>query len=138
MRKPRAYGPGLLFYPCRNEDQARALTIFCFCVPRPSQPSSTTSPTLRNFGGFMPSATPDGVPVTMMSPGSMMKYCEHHQTISATPKIMVLVLPFWRYSPLTLSQILRFCGSLSSSLVTTQGPIGPNVSQPLPLVHWPA
>ena len=33
--------------------------------------------------------------------------------------------------------MLRFCGFLISSLVTSQGPSGPKVSQPLPLVHWP-
>ena len=31
----------------------------------------------------------------------------------------------------------KFCGSLISSLVTNQGPTGPNVSQLLPLFHWP-
>jgi hypothetical protein len=32
-------------------------------------PSVTTSPALRNCGGFMPMPTPGGVPVVMMSPG---------------------------------------------------------------------
>ena len=32
-------------------------------------PRVTTSPTLRNFCGFMPMPTPGGVPVVMMSPG---------------------------------------------------------------------
>ena len=41
----------------------------CFCWPRPSMPSSTTSPSLRKTGGFMPRPTPGGVPVEMMSPG---------------------------------------------------------------------
>ena len=30
----------------------------------------TLSPGTRYLGGFMPRATPDGVPVAMMSPGS--------------------------------------------------------------------
>jgi hypothetical protein len=30
----------------------------------------TLSPGCRYLGGFMPRATPDGVPVAMMSPGS--------------------------------------------------------------------
>ena len=34
-----------------------------------------------------------------------------------------------------VTAMLRFCGSLISSLVTIQGPSGPKVSQPLPLVH---
>ena len=100
-------------------------------------PSVTTSPALRNCGGFMPSPTPGGVPVTITSPGSMTKNCEQYQTMCATPKIIVLVLPRWRCSPLTSSHMSRFCGSLISSLVTNHGPIGPKVSQPLPLFHWP-
>ena len=68
--------------------------IFGGGSPWPEMPSVTTSPTLRNFGsGLMPSATPGGVPVTMMSPGSMMKNCEQYQTRCSTPKIIVLVLP---------------------------------------------
>ncbi len=43
--------------------------------------------------------------------------------ISLQLKIMVEVLPRWRFSPLTSSHISRFCGSLISSLVTSQGPM---------------
>ena len=50
---------------------------------------------------------------------------------------MVLVEPFCMVLPLTVSHIFRFCGSATSSLVTSHGPVGPNVSQLLPLVHWP-
>src|SRR5689334_17842068 len=80
---------------------------------------------------------PGGVPVMMMSPGSITKNCEQYHTRCSQPKIMVLVEPRWRFSPLTSSHIDRFCGSLTSSLVTNQGPIGPKLSQPLPLFHWP-
>jgi len=38
---------------------------------------------------------------------------------------------------LTSSHIFSFCGSPTSSAVTSQGPMGPKVSQPLPLSHWP-
>src|SRR5262249_55320246 len=38
-------------------------TTFCCCSPRPSTPRRTTSPALRNCGGFMPRPTPGGVPV---------------------------------------------------------------------------
>ena len=55
---------------------AHAATISCRCSPSPSMPSVTTSPTLRNFGGFMPLPTPGGVPVVMMSPGSSVRNCE--------------------------------------------------------------
>ena len=73
----------------------------------------------------------------MTSPGSSTMNCEQYQTMCATPKIMVLVLPLWRFSPLTSSHMSSFCTSLISSVVTSQGPSGPKVSQPLPLVHWP-
>src|SRR5216683_1340090 len=117
---------------------ARDFTIFCRCLPSPAVLSSTTSPTCRNFGsGFMPSATPGGVPVMMTSPGSSTMNCEQYQTICSQSKIIVLVEPFCRVSPFTVSSMSRCCGSLTSSLVTSQGPIGPKVSQPLPLVHWP-
>src|SRR6516164_2969676 len=63
--------------------------------------------------------------------------CEQYQTRCATPNTMVRVEPFCRLSPLTVSHMLSRCGSLISSLVTSQGPSGPNVSQPFPLAHWP-
>ena len=53
-------------------------------------------------------------------------------------KIMVEVDPVWRRLPLTSSHIDSFWTSGISSLVTSQGPTGPNVSCDLPLVHWPS
>ena len=55
----------------------------------------------------------------------------------AIEKIMVEVDPVWRRWPLTSSHIDSFCTSGISSLVTSHGPSGPNVSCDLPLVHWP-
>ena len=43
------------------------------------------------------------------------------------------VVPSCMRLPSTSSHSGRFCGSGISSLVTSHGPIGPNVSQPLPL-----
>src|SRR6476661_7586587 len=133
MKAP-GHAPGLLLF---NEPiQARYGTTFCSCSPSPSMPRRTTSPALRNCGvGFMPSATPGGVPVMMTSPGCMTRNCEQYQTRCATPKIIVLVEPCCRYLPLTVSHMSRFCGSLISSLVTSHGPSGPNVLQLLPLYH---
>src|SRR5262249_55540349 len=117
---------------------AFAFTTFCRCSPKPSMPSVTTSPALRNFGsGFMPSPTPGGVPVRMTSPGSSTKYCEQHQTRCLQSKIMVPVLPRWRFCPLTSSHMLSRCGSLISSLVTSHGPSGPELSALLRLTHCP-
>ena len=42
----------------------------CLAIPKPSIPSSTTSPSLRYRGGFKPNPTPKGVPVEIISPGS--------------------------------------------------------------------
>src|SRR5437868_6151128 len=56
--------------------QAYAATISWRCSPSPSMLSVTTSPTLRNFGGFMPEPTPGGVPVVTMSPGNSVRNCE--------------------------------------------------------------
>src|SRR5439155_26417534 len=53
-----------------------AATICWRCSPRPSMPSVTTSPTLRNCGGFMPVPTPGGVPGVTTSPGSSVMNCE--------------------------------------------------------------
>src|SRR5258706_64546 len=48
---------------------------------------------------------------------------------------MVRVLPRWRFSPFTSSHMSSVCGSAISSVVTSHGPMGPKVSQPLPLSH---
>src|SRR6185437_8002130 len=114
-----------------------AAMISCRCSPRPSMPSVTTSPTLRNFGGFMPMPTPGGVPVAITSPGISVIISERYDTIFLTPKIMVAVDPVWQRSPLTSAHIDSFCTSAISSLVTTHWPSGPKVSCDLPLVHCP-
>jgi hypothetical protein len=45
-------------------------TTLDFCSPSPAIRSVITSPGTSHFGGFMPSATPGGVPVVTTSPGS--------------------------------------------------------------------
>ena len=65
---------------CRRADEGRrkfvklcayasALNV-CFCWPRPSIPSSTTSPAFKNTGGFMPRPTPGGAPSTCTAKSS--------------------------------------------------------------------
>src|ERR1700693_5828083 len=101
-------------------------------------PSVTTSPALRYQGfGFLTSATPGGVPVVMISPGSKVVNCEQYATICATEKIIVVVEPSWTRLPLTSSHMESFCGSPTSSAVTSHGPTGPNVGNPLPLSQVP-
>ena len=50
---------------------------------------------------------------------------------------MVLVLPVCMRSPFRSSHMPSACGSGISSLVTIHGPVGPKVSQPLPLSQVP-
>ena len=52
-------------------------------------------------------------------------------------KIIVLVDPVCILLPFTSKYIERFWTSSISSVVTNYGPIGPKVSQDLPLVHCP-
>ncbi|MNL69855.1 hypothetical protein D3C87_1947690 [compost metagenome] len=52
-------------------------------------------------------------------------------------KIMVAVEPSWKVLPLTFNHMRRLAGSGASSRVTSQGPMGPKVSQPLPLSQVP-
>ena len=42
--------------------------------------------TFKNFGGFMNTPTPGGVPVSMTSPGNRVKNFEHHETSSSILK----------------------------------------------------
>ena len=50
---------------------------------------------------------------------------------------MVAVEPSCRFAPFTVSHIGSFCGSATSSRVTSHGPVGPKWSADLPLVHCP-
>src|SRR5208337_5534795 len=112
-------------------------TTRCRCEPRMSPSSSTTSPRLRNCGGFMPRPTPWGVPVMTTSPGSRVMNWLTWETSLATGKIMSLVLLFCRTAPLTARLSGIACGFGISSAVTNHGPSGPKVSKLLPLPHWP-
>ena len=49
----------------------------------------------------MPRATPDGVPVAMMSPGSSVIPSEMYAMSSGTPVIICAQLASWRTSPFT-------------------------------------
>ncbi len=100
-------------------------------------PSVMTSPPLRKTGGFMPRPTPGGVPVVMTSPARSSMNWLRWLTMVATPKIIVLVEPVCIRLPSTSSHMDRFCTSGISSGVTSHGPSGPKVGQPLPLAHCP-
>ena len=54
----------------------------------------------------------------------------------ATLNTMVRVLPLCMRFSFTSSAMSSACGSRVSSVVTSHGPIGPAVSNPLPLSHW--
>ena len=61
---------------CGKAPYSLNATTFCFCSPRPWMVRLMTSPALSHTGGFMPSATPGGVPVVTTSPGSSTMNCE--------------------------------------------------------------
>lgn len=62
-------------------------------------------------------------------------YWLRYDTMCSTGKIMSLVWPSCRFTPLTLRCRPRFCGSPASSAVTSHGPSGLKVSQDLPRSH---
>src|SRR5438093_11671000 len=97
-------------------------------VPSFSIVISTTSPSLRYFGSFIDMATTAGVPVDMMSPGLSVMVLLSIDIILLIAMTMLQLDEFWRTSSFTLVTILRFCGSVTSSLVVIQGPQGANVS----------
>lgn len=105
-------------------------------MPSLSIPKRMTSPSCRNLGtGLIPGPTPGGVPVVTTSPGCRVRNRLTQLTIRAIKNIMVRVFPSCILLPLTSSHKERLCGSGTSFLVTSQGPIGPNVSHPFPLSH---
>ena len=71
----------------------------------------------------------------MTSPGSRVMAREMNAMICATGKIISRVCDAWRVSPLTRQPIGSCCGSGISSVVTTTGPSGQNVSAALPRIH---
>jgi len=77
--RPRAASRRRRSRRVREHPQApccQAAAIIWRWAPRLSISSSMTSPTFSHGGGFMPAATPGGVPVGMMSPGSSVMNCE--------------------------------------------------------------
>ena len=81
--------------------------------------------------------TPGGVPVAITSPGCKVIIWLREETMKAQEKIIDDVFPVCIRMPLTSSVRARDWGSGTSDGVTSHGPIGPNVSLLLPLVHWP-
>ena len=72
---------------------------------------STMSPCFRYLGSFIDIATPAGVPVEMMSPGSSVMVTLSADIILRTGITMFELEEFWRTSPFTLVIIWRLCGS---------------------------
>ncbi len=71
----------------------------------------------------------------MTSPGSRVMAREMKLTMCATGKIISRVCDACRVSPLTRQPMASCCGSGTSSVVTTTGPSGQNVSAALPRIH---
>src|SRR5262245_61188877 len=136
-------GPGLFplarfAHEQRRDDARGALahlssTIGLESTPIFSTSTSTSSPAFIQGGGFLACATPEGVPVAMMSPGSSVMNSDRYSIVLAVEKIMSDVLESCRVSPLTRVLIRRpEAPGGSSSEVTTQGPSGPVPSKFLP------
>lgn len=82
-------------------------TILLRITPSPSIETSTTSPSVSHLGGFMPRATPPGVPVRIIDPFSSVVPWLTNATISRTPNTRSDVFESWRISPFTLVWIGR-------------------------------
>ena len=82
----------------------------------------------------MTNPTPAGVPVAMIVPGSNVNAVEMCSISSQQLLIICDVDASCRRSSSTHVRIRRSCGSVISSVVTNHGPIGPWVSQLLPIV----
>ena len=79
---------------------------------------------------------PDGVPVTMTSPGSSVIASDRIATSSLTGKIMSSVVADWTISPFRRVSSFRPAPPAgNSSAVTSVGPKGPVSSKFLPTVH---
>ena len=76
--------------------------------------------------------TPDGVPVKITSPGSRGSTADSSTTRLVTSNTMSPVRASWTVSPSTEQPRARSSGSSSSSVVTSQGPIGPNPGYDFP------
>ena len=79
--------------------------------------------------------TPGGVPVETISPVFNVITAERYSSSSGMPKTSWAVFESCMILPLSSSQIRSLPGSSISSAVTRHGPIGPNVSNVLPIVH---
>ncbi len=77
---------------------------------------------------------PLGVPVRMTSFSRRVMNSVMYSMSSATERIMLSVLPFWRSSPLTSVRICSACGSGTASFSTRNGPKGRKVSKFLGLM----
>src|SRR5664280_2113530 len=96
-------------------------------LPMPSTSHSILSPATV-------AATPDGVPVMMMSPASSATISESLEIVSGTFQIIWLRSPSWRTLPLTLSVILPLAG-WPLSAAGLSGPQGAEWSNALPTSH---
>src|ERR1039458_5112845 len=104
--------------------------------PMPSTCTAASSPGSSHRGGLRAKPTPAGVPVEIRSPGSRVITLERNAISWGTPKIRLLVLELCISSPLRVSEMASLCGSSISSAVTMTGPMGANVSNVFPMVHW--
>src|SRR4051812_30556514 len=102
--------------------------------PTPSMRLTSSSPAWRKRGGSRRAPTPDGVPVNRRSPGRSGVIAEMYAINSGTEKIISAVVSDCTDSPFRRHSSLTSVGP-NSSVVTTQGPIGPNPGNDLPRLN---
>src|SRR5436190_22519124 len=101
--------------------------IVTVSLPTPSISHSSLSPATV-------AATPDGVPVMMMSPAASSTISESFTITSGTFQIICARSPSWRILPLTLSAIRPLLG-WPILLAGCSGPHGADASKALPISH---
>ena len=143
--RPRQSAEALI-PPQRSWEVARGPDAECYApctiglrsTPIFSISTSQTSPGFSQGCGLRAMATPEGVPVMMMSPGSSVMTLLSSCTRVGTSKIRSSVLLSCMTSPLT--RVMMRSGAPpggSSSDVTMSGPKPPVPSKFLPSVNWP-
>ena len=115
--------------------------------------TENSSPSFKNCGGFIPAATPAGVPVKIVQPAGRVVPCERKLMIFGTLKIrslcpvstlQVIKMMNFTYStpescmtlPFFRPRMCSLDGSGISTGDTRTGPIGQAPSNPLLKHHW--
>ena len=105
-------------------------------VPMPVMVTATVSPGFSQeyLLSFLPSTTPLGVPVKIISPFCRVMYWDTNSIIASGLNSICCNLACYRTSPFTVVVIVALSKSKSSGDTIT-GPIGAKLSSDLPRIH---